>query len=299
MDFGRLTDDEDLNDYKIGLPAIHGLENPVNQTRLHLGTPLWGSDFFKGTLYPKDTRKADYLRAYAELFDCLELNTSYHSIQSDETIASWVEAVSQNSNFKFYPKVPKIISHEGRLDHHFEKLQMFIASVKGFGPHLGTCFLQLPPSFTPSRIHELAGFLEFWPADMKLAVEVRHLVWFKNLEVRETFKSLLKKHDVSWVITDTPGLPDLIHQDFTTPEVMVRFVTTGFHPKDLERMQEWSGSFAKYSENGVKDILFFVHERDEWLVRSIMEKMVELNHQHLAMRPLPPYQEETHQLSLF
>lgn len=296
MDFGRLEDSQ-LPDLDIKHPPIEGLPNPVFISRLQVGCPLWGSDFFKGTLYPKGVKKSEYLRSYAEALDVLELNVTYHSIPDEDQVLAWREEVSVNPRFKFYPKLPRVISHEGRIDHHFELLMRFISAVKKFGPHLGTCFLQLPPSFTPSRLHELVGFLELWPRELKLALEVRHLVWFKNREVSDTLRNLLMKHDVSWVITDTPGIQDVVHQTMTNAEVMVRFVTTGFHEKDKERMMLWSEHFTKYADAGVSDIVFFVHERDEWLCRDILEFMIELN-PDLVTRELPKIEKESEQLSL-
>jgi uncharacterized protein YecE (DUF72 family) len=301
MDFGRLIDGEKLSDLDIHFPPIHSHLTPFFETELHLGLTVWGSEAFRGTLFEKSIPRADFLKAYSRNLDFIELNTTFYNIAGPEQIESWREEVANNPRFKFFPKISKLISHEGRLDHHFEKISAFASMARNFKSNLGACFLQLSPSFTPSRIHELAGFLELWPEDLKLNVEVRHLSWFKNLDVRDKLIELLKSKNVGWLVTDTPGIQDVLHQNIILDEMMIRFVTTGFHEKDKERMAMWSEQFKSYADAGVSDVYFFVHERDEWLCRNILEHMVELNKDQPKLRvsPLPNLVEEAKQLSLF
>ncbi len=301
MDFGRLAEGEKLEDLEIHFPPITTHLSSFFETELHLGLPIWGSEFFRGTLFEKSTPRSDFLKAYSKNLDFIELNTTFYNIHGPELIESWREDVAENVRFKFFPKIPKEISHEGRLDYHFEKIAAFVTMARNFKSNLGTCFLQLSPAFTPSRIHELVGFLDLWPEDLKLNLEVRHLSWFKNLEVRDKLIELLKSKHVGWLVTDTPGMQDVLHQNIISDEMMIRFVSTGFHEKDKERMALWSEQFKSYSKAGVSDIYFFVHERDEWLCRKILEHMVELNLKELTLRvlPLPALVEEAKQLSLF
>src|SRR2546421_12734027 len=74
--------------------------------------------------------------------------------------------------------------------------------MRGLGERLGTMFLQLPPAFSPLQLTQLRAFLDFWPTDMRLAVEVRHPDFFE-VEQAEMLNALLEGYKVARVMMDT------------------------------------------------------------------------------------------------
>jgi uncharacterized protein YecE (DUF72 family) len=110
--------------------------------------------------------------------------------------------------FRFCPKVPKVISHEGKLSDHIEDAQKFVETMKGLGVRLGPMFLQLPPRFSPRLVSELGTFLSAWPVDVRLAVEVRHLDWFESPH-DELLDGLLAEHNMARVTIDTRPIRSL------------------------------------------------------------------------------------------
>jgi hypothetical protein len=63
-------------------------------------------------------------------------------------------------------------------------------------------FLQLPRRYSPKRLDDLGSFLAAWPAQVQLAVEVRHSKWFESPH-QENFVGLLKEHEKARVVIDT------------------------------------------------------------------------------------------------
>src|SRR5258708_13187424 len=63
-------------------------------------------------------------------------------------------------------------------------------------------FLQLPPSFGPTQLPQLEAFLNFWPTDMHLAVEVRHSDFYMEHHA-QILNTLLSQHKVARVMMDT------------------------------------------------------------------------------------------------
>jgi uncharacterized protein YecE (DUF72 family) len=53
--------------------------------------------------------------------------------------------------------------------------------MQALGERLGVMFIQLPPHYAPDQLADLTAFLTALPRqDVKIALEVRHLDWFKS-----------------------------------------------------------------------------------------------------------------------
>jgi uncharacterized protein YecE (DUF72 family) len=74
--------------------------------------------------------------------------------------------------------------------------------MRELGTRLGPIFLQLPPSFGPTQLPQLAAFLNYWPTDVRLAVEMRHSDFYKERSAL-MLNSLLSQHKVARVMMDT------------------------------------------------------------------------------------------------
>ena len=167
---------------------------------LYLGCPVWSYKGWVGNFYPKGTKPADFLREYAKRVTTIEGNTTFYAVPSKRTIENWI--ADTPDTFRFCPKIPKAISHEGKLSEMIDRAQAFVDVMEQLGIRLGPMFLQLPPRFSPKLIGDLEAFLSAWASDVRLAVEVRHLDWFESLH-DETLDLLLTSHNMARVIIDT------------------------------------------------------------------------------------------------
>jgi len=173
---------------------------------IFFGCPVWSYKGWVGNFYPKGTKPADFLREYAKRVTTIEGNTTFYAVPSQKTIAGWVEETPEI--FRFCPKVPKVISHEGKLTDNIDRAHAFVDVMKQLGIRLGPMFLQLPPRFSPKLIGDLEAFLSAWTSDVRLAVEVRHLDWFESPH-DEALDQLLAHHNMARVTIDTRPIRSL------------------------------------------------------------------------------------------
>jgi uncharacterized protein YecE (DUF72 family) len=173
---------------------------------LYLGCPIWSFKGWVGNFYPKGTKPADFLREYARRLTTIEGNTTFYAVPSQKTLQQWVAEMPET--FRFCPKVPRAISHEGKLTEHTAAAQQFVEVMSQLGTRLGPMFLQLPPHYSPRLLDDLKAFLKDWPSDVRLGVEVRHLDWFESPH-HETLNELLSSYNMARVVIDTRPIRSL------------------------------------------------------------------------------------------
>jgi uncharacterized protein YecE (DUF72 family) len=234
----------------------------------------------------------------------VEGNTTFYAVPAQKTLEGWAEDMPVT--FRFCPKVPKAISHEGKLAENIERAHGFVDFMKQLGTRLGPMFLQLPPRYSPKLLGDLETFLAQWPGDVRLAVEVRHLDWFDAVH-DETLNQLLAEHNMARVTIDTRPIRDLSGEDIlagsvyqsllearerkpdipvvpsrTADFIFVRYIG---HPEieiNEPYLTEWGDYFISQLRDGA-DVYMFCHSPNNfaapWLCRrvySYVEKKVEL-----------------------
>src|SRR5688572_13756575 len=160
-------------------PLLSLRENPYYNSgmELYFGCPIWSYKDWVGSFYPAKTKPADFLREYARRLTTIEGNTTFYAVPAQKTIAQWVAETP--AGFRFCPKLPRAVSHAGKLNGHLEETARFIQATSGLGERLGAMFLQLPPQYSPALFDDLRAFLQAWPETFRLGVEVRHADWFE------------------------------------------------------------------------------------------------------------------------
>jgi len=171
-----------------------------------LGTSGWSYREWIGPFYGR--KEKSMLRAYGRVFATAEINTTFYRYPTKKMVMGW--ARYSPSDFVFSAKLPKLITHEKKLDLGAgveEDLEKFcdIMRVLLLNGKLGCLLIQLPPRYEYDIAH-LESFLKILPADFKFAVEFRNLSWLRN----ETW-DLLRKYKVAYTIVDEPLLPPEIH----------------------------------------------------------------------------------------
>ena len=275
MDFGRVSAQELTRiNFKLPEPISFLKTQTAKPLTVKLGCPVWANPGFRGTIYPQETKKQDFLKNYALQFDAIELNSTHYSLPAFETIKKWnEEALGANPDFKFSPKLLQSISHQGSLTQHRQELGAFLKTLEYFGPSLGISFLQLPPFFSPAELPALFSFLDQWPQTFQLAIEFRHAAWFKNEAIAKKVSDYLFSRKISLVITDTPGERSVLHSWLTAPHMLVRFVANELHPVDQPRIQDWANHIHKLHTLGLEEIYFFAHQPDESLCLAPLQQL--------------------------
>jgi uncharacterized protein YecE (DUF72 family) len=174
--------------------------------KVYIGCPIWSFKGWVGNFYPKGTKSAGFLHEYARRLTTIEGNTTFYAVPSAKTVESWVAQTPET--FRFCAKIPKAISHEGKLVDNMGRAQEFVNILRPLGPRLGPMFLQLPPKYSPRLIEDLAKFLDEFPKDVRLGVEVRHLDWF-DAPQRDSLNQILSSHNMARVVIDTRPIRDL------------------------------------------------------------------------------------------
>jgi uncharacterized protein YecE (DUF72 family) len=177
-------------------------------SNVSLGTSGWSYKEWEGVLYPKgEKRKLTY---YSRYFKTVEIDSTYYAYPAKAMVQGFASATPEG--FVFSAKLPKLITHEKRLDVAKgvqQDLARFLHVMRPLedAGKLGALLIQLPPSFSYERdLASLDGFLNVVPPDLRFAIEFRHPSW-----LRPDTWDLLRKHNVANTIVDEPLLPpDLV-----------------------------------------------------------------------------------------
>jgi uncharacterized protein YecE (DUF72 family) len=166
----------------------------------YIGCPMWANKEWVGNFFSAHTLSNDFLRLYSRKLNAVEGNTVYYALPSSETIARWCQETPPT--FRICPKVSRSISHGAQLENSRNETLLFIDRMRELGTRLGPIFLQLPPSFGPAHLPQLEAFLNSWPPDVHLAVEVRHSDFYTEHNTQK-LNTLLTEHKTARVMMDT------------------------------------------------------------------------------------------------
>jgi uncharacterized protein YecE (DUF72 family) len=167
-----------------------------------IGTQGWSYPDWVGVFYPPGAKQEDYLPFYAQVFDTVELDTTFYHPPRPSIVRSWARHTPES--FRFTAKVPEGITHTARLSSIGEQMNGFVAALEPLGERLGPLLVQLPAEFIrePGTVGVLDRFLAATPRGVRLAVEFRDRSWLGP----ETF-DLLRKRRAALAWTDWRDLP--------------------------------------------------------------------------------------------
>ena len=170
-----------------------------------LGTSGWSYKEWEKVFYPDS--KTPKLSYYGSIFSTVEIDSTFYAYPNRGLVIGW--ARNTPPGFEFAAKIPKLITHEKKLDLEqgvetdLDKFINLLAPLKDSNK-LGPLLIQLPPSFSRNEIDKLESFFEILPKGYQFSVEFRHLSW---VEEPDSIYSLLRKYNVSNTIVDEPLLP--------------------------------------------------------------------------------------------
>jgi uncharacterized protein YecE (DUF72 family) len=167
---------------------------PRRRGEYRIGTSGYQYDHWRGSFYPEDLPKKDWLPFYARHFDTVELNNSFYHLPSAEAFDHWRREAPEG--FCFVLKFSRYGSHLKKLTDPENSIGNFLENASHLGPMLGPILVQLPPHWhaDPDR---LAGFLEAAPESQRWAFEFRDETW-----LADPIFDVLRKHNAALCIHD-------------------------------------------------------------------------------------------------
>jgi uncharacterized protein YecE (DUF72 family) len=274
----------------------------------YIGCPIWSFKGWVGNFYPQGTKSGDFLREYTQRLTTVEGNTTFYAVPSKDTIQGW--AAEMPEGFHFCPKLPRAISHEGRLAQHVGDAHAFVEVMSQLGSRLGSDFLQLPPRYSPRQFDDLKTFLEAWPRDYRLAVEVRHLDWFDG-NPQEMLNDLLHQHNMARVVIDTrpirnlkgdkilrgsayesllearerkPNVPVILER--TAEFLFIRYIGHSKMEYNQNFLDEWANYLIPQLRNGTTAYVF-CHSPDNLVAPHLCRELHRRVSEHVPVPPLP------------
>ena len=210
--------------------------------RVFIGVSGWRYLPWRGNFYPQGLAQRRELEYAARAFPSIELNGSFYSLQRPSSYSQWAEQTPPG--FVFAIKGSRYITHMLKLRNIEVALANFVASgLFELGEKMGPVLWQFPPmmrfnaavfddffSVLPrstsqamwiahaddERLKDRHTLVPFDDMPIRHAVEVRHASF-----VNPAFIALLRKHDIAWVVADTPR-PWPLFEDVTSDFVYMR-----------------------------------------------------------------------------
>ncbi|OWK73620.1 hypothetical protein CBW16_08925 [Flavobacteriaceae bacterium JJC] len=260
MKFGQVDDPSKVD---FTLPKDHiKTSNILKKTKaknleISIGCAKWNKTDLKG-FYPKGTK--DELTYYGSQFNSIELNATFYGMPSPDQVQMWKEKTP--AGFKFFPKITNTVSHFRRLLNITDVVTQFATAVLNFDEKLGMVFLQLHDNFKPKDYERLEKFVQDWPQEVPLAVELRNNEWFSDEEIFNKTCGLFEEHNITNIIVDTAGRRDMLHMRLTTPVAFIRYVGANAE-SDYTRLDDWLERIKTWKAEGLEKLYFFIHQNVE------------------------------------
>ena len=181
-----------------------------------IGCSGWSYTAWKGPFYPPNLESSEWLRYYSQIFDYVEIDSSFYKIPSQFMVKNWDRKTPDN--FRFAAKFPKIITHDKHLVDVKEEVELFLKVMEPLREKTLALLIQLPPSM--EIIPGLEGLRQLVPlldSKFRYAVEVRHQSWFQDLAY-----NFFANNNLCMVWSQLAGIrtPPIVTTDF----LYVRFI---------------------------------------------------------------------------
>lgn len=155
------------------------------------------------------------LSKYAELFDTIEINSTFYKLPKRETAERWYESTKGKIAFCMkafqgithtiesptwkrvgIQKPKSMVENYGHLKPTKENAESWEKTLEMcMAMHAGVCVIQLPPSFmcTDAAVADALKFFKMVRRPVDIAIEFRHRSWTDNVELT---KILIKNADL-------------------------------------------------------------------------------------------------------
>jgi uncharacterized protein YecE (DUF72 family) len=222
---------------------------------VRIGCSGWNYAHWRERVYPKGLSSRRWLAHYAELFDTVEINTTFYRLPRRESVAAWVAETPPG--FLFAVKASRFLTHMKRLTDMGRGVRRFYERIEPLlrSPKMGPVLWQLPENFHRND-ERLASALEQLPPGDH-CFEFRHPSWFCD----EVY-ALLREHNAALVIGDHPERP------FQTYELTAAWTFVRFHYGSRGRGGNYSerelDEWAERIEGWRREVAVFAYFNNDW-----------------------------------
>lgn len=204
-----------------------------------IGTSGYDYPAWKGIFYPENLPRKDFLSFYATKLNALELNSTFYSMPTSESLKNFYE--KSEGKLKFSVKANKLLTHIRKSDWKNSAFELKTAlKILMEKDCLASVLFQFPTTFNYSNENRwyLSDLLSEF-SDFPNVVEFRNAEWIK-----ESVFEGLKQRNAKLAFCDLPNpktQPDFFHND-----LYIR-LHKDISPSDLKRF-----SFLKNIENNIQ-----------------------------------------------
>ncbi|MGH6992332.1 MAG: DUF72 domain-containing protein [Caulobacteraceae bacterium] len=225
--------------------------------RIRVGIGGWTFAPWRGVFYPRGLRQKDELAFTSQRLGVIEINATYHSLQSAESFDRWAKETPDD--FVFTIKGSRFVSNRRRLANAKEGLARFLAQGLGaLGSKLGPILWQLMATKV-FDCEDMARFLDLLPDSVE-GLPLRHAIEPRHRSFAEpAFLSLCAERGVAICLSDDERWP--LIEAAGNPFIYARLLrsrseeASGYAPGDLDR---WAGRFMAQARAGRDVFAFFI-----------------------------------------
>jgi uncharacterized protein YecE (DUF72 family) len=238
-----------------------------------IGCSGWSYSAWKGPFYPSNLESSDWLRFYSQIFDYVEIDSSFYRIPNQFMVKNWVKKTPDN--FRFTAKFPKVITHDKHLVDVYEEVDLFLRNIEPLQEKTLALLIQLPPSM--EIMPGLEGLRQLVPLldnKFRYAVEVRHQSWFQDLAY-----NFFADNNICMVWSQLAGMrtPPIVTTDF----LYVRFIgDRSIDEKDFGKIQKDRVSEMRKWARRVKRV-----EKERGKEEEISLAMIAANNHYAGFGP--------------
>ena len=184
--------------------------------KFYIGCSGWSYSAWKGPFYPPNLESSEWLKYYSQIFDYVEIDSSFYRIPNQFMVKNWVKKTPDS--FRFTAKFPKVITHDKHLVNIDKEVDLFLKNIESLHRKTLALLIQLPPSM--EIIPGLEGLRQLVPLldnTFRYAVEVRHQSWFQDLAY-----NFFADNKICMVWSQLAGIrtPPVVTTDF----IYIRFI---------------------------------------------------------------------------
>jgi uncharacterized protein YecE (DUF72 family) len=225
---------------------------------VRIGCSGWNYQTWRGgEFYPKGLPPSRWLEHYSQVFDTVEVNSTFYRLAKPRAVARWLEQTPEHFVFalkasRYLTHIKRLTNMESGVERYYEAIEPLVGT-----PKLGPVVWQLPPNFHRDE-DRLEAALAALP-EGRHCFEFRHPSWFTD-----NVYAMLRAYGVALVIGDRKGL------DFQTHEMTAGWTLVRFHHGRRGRRGNYSESeleeWAQRFEQWRRRVEIYAYFNNDWEV---------------------------------
>ena len=217
--------------------------------RLYVGTSGFAYPGWIPRFYPRGLRGDALLHHYGARLPAVELNNTFYQQPSAAKVAAWVAATP--ATFRFSVKAQRGGTWGAFGGSPEPGLPWLTGPYRAFGERLGTVLVRAPDTSKRDDAR-LAAFLEAWPRELPLTVELRDPSWHADETV-----AALSAAGAALCATDDPDEPEPPTLRRTGPFLYLRLRRHDYSPAEIAT---WADRLTPFLAAGDDAFVFFRHD---------------------------------------